>query len=273
MSPRTTLMIRVFLVTFSEPHAKLPVSRRSARYLCPPPRTRTVWIRFAPSLVPAGWRPSSNFRFLRYWARWAPVAERLCRVSRVIPASTRRMQASEPRIASRGQGRTHLDGGGRWCCKGEVRRLEIEQAGRGSLGLLSRSAPPHSSSTSSRIHILSFSTAHIARSQLMILSWLVQHIMAATSRLGMSSVNETKNYVLFYRSAPRPFREQCEITVARICPHGSSFLTRFMFASCALNHLSMVRACFTYTVVSGLNSRQFSNTSCASAANASMDAY
>lgn len=61
----TTPMIRVFLVTDSLPHAKLPESRRRARYFRLPPRTRTVWIRLGPSLVLAGWRPSSNFLFLR----------------------------------------------------------------------------------------------------------------------------------------------------------------------------------------------------------------
>jgi hypothetical protein len=62
---RTTLIMRVLRVTCSEPHAKLPESRRRARYLRLPPRTRTVCMRLAPSLVFAGWRPSSNFRFLR----------------------------------------------------------------------------------------------------------------------------------------------------------------------------------------------------------------
>ena len=58
-------MILVFRVTDSEPHAKLPESRRSARNFWFPPRVRTVWMRFAPSFVFAGWRPSSNFLFLR----------------------------------------------------------------------------------------------------------------------------------------------------------------------------------------------------------------
>ena len=40
----TTSMIRVFLVIASEPHAKLPCSRRKARYFLLPPRTRRVWI-------------------------------------------------------------------------------------------------------------------------------------------------------------------------------------------------------------------------------------
>ena len=81
----TTPIILVFLVTCSLPHAKLPESRRSARYLRLPPRTRTVWMRFGPNLVMAGWRPSSNFLFLRYAGRCAPVAERLCRELREIP--------------------------------------------------------------------------------------------------------------------------------------------------------------------------------------------
>jgi hypothetical protein len=50
----TTPMIRVFLVVCSEAQAKFPESRRRARYLRLPPRTRTVWMRFAPSLVLAG---------------------------------------------------------------------------------------------------------------------------------------------------------------------------------------------------------------------------
>jgi hypothetical protein len=61
----TTLIIRVLRVTCSEPQAKLPESRRRARYLRLPPRTRTECMRFTPSLVLAAWRPSSNFRFLR----------------------------------------------------------------------------------------------------------------------------------------------------------------------------------------------------------------
>ena len=51
---RTTPMIRVLRVVDSEPQAKLPESRRSARYFRLPPRTRTVWTRLAPSLVRAG---------------------------------------------------------------------------------------------------------------------------------------------------------------------------------------------------------------------------
>ena len=62
---RTTVKILVFLVVLSLAHAKLPVSSLSARYLRLPPRTRTEWTRLGPTLVFAGWRPSSNFRFLR----------------------------------------------------------------------------------------------------------------------------------------------------------------------------------------------------------------
>lgn len=81
----TTSMILVFLVQCSEPQAKLPLSNRMARYLVLPPRTRTSWIRLAPSLVMAGCRPNSNFLFFRYCARRAPEADRLWRESRVIP--------------------------------------------------------------------------------------------------------------------------------------------------------------------------------------------
>lgn len=62
----TTWRRRVLRVTCSEPQAKLPVSRRRARYLTLPPRVRTEWTRFdESSLVMAGWRPSSNLRALR----------------------------------------------------------------------------------------------------------------------------------------------------------------------------------------------------------------
>lgn len=61
----TTPMSRVFFVTCSLPHAKLPASSRSARCFTFPPRTRTVCTRFGPSFVSAGCRPSSNLRFLR----------------------------------------------------------------------------------------------------------------------------------------------------------------------------------------------------------------
>lgn len=53
---RTTPTMRVFFVQCSEPQAKLPESRRRARYLRLPPRTRTVWIRLAPILVEAAVR-------------------------------------------------------------------------------------------------------------------------------------------------------------------------------------------------------------------------
>jgi hypothetical protein len=52
---------RVARVTLtSEPHEKLPASRRSARNLKAPPRTRTRrTVTLDDSLVMAGWRPSS----------------------------------------------------------------------------------------------------------------------------------------------------------------------------------------------------------------------
>ena len=78
-------MTRVLRVTDSEPQAKLPASRRSARYLVCPPRTRTVWMRLAPSLVDADWRPSSYLRFLIVCGFLPPVARRLWRLSREIP--------------------------------------------------------------------------------------------------------------------------------------------------------------------------------------------
>ena len=43
--------MRAFRVHTSEPHEKLPVSRRSARNFVAPPRTRVGRIRFAPILV------------------------------------------------------------------------------------------------------------------------------------------------------------------------------------------------------------------------------
>lgn len=58
-----TAMTRVLRVVPSEAHAKLPESRRRARYLWLPPRVRTVWMRLAPIRVCAGWRPSSKARF------------------------------------------------------------------------------------------------------------------------------------------------------------------------------------------------------------------
>ena len=78
-------MILVFLATPSEGQLKFPLSNLNALNFRFPPRTRTSWIRFAPIRVFAGWRPSSNFRFLRYEARCAPVAARLWRESREIP--------------------------------------------------------------------------------------------------------------------------------------------------------------------------------------------
>lgn len=63
---RTTSIKRVLRVQCSEAQAKLPESRRRARNLVLPPRVRTVEMRFGLSRrVLAGWRPSSNFLFLR----------------------------------------------------------------------------------------------------------------------------------------------------------------------------------------------------------------
>lgn len=56
-------MIRVLRVQPSDAQAKLPESRRSARYLRLPPRVRTMWMRFGPIRVFAGWRPSSKALF------------------------------------------------------------------------------------------------------------------------------------------------------------------------------------------------------------------
>lgn len=56
-------MTRVLRVMPSDAHAKLPESRRSARYLWLPPRVRTVWIRLGPILVLASCRPASKARF------------------------------------------------------------------------------------------------------------------------------------------------------------------------------------------------------------------
>jgi len=75
----------------SEPQLKLPKSRRRARNLRLPPRARTVRTRFLipdTSLVMAGARPSSNFRFLRIEMRLPPEARRLCVESREIPAES-----------------------------------------------------------------------------------------------------------------------------------------------------------------------------------------
>ena len=55
--------MRVLRATASEPHAKLPWSRRSARTLKLPPRPRTRrTVTAEESLVLAGWRPSSYLR-------------------------------------------------------------------------------------------------------------------------------------------------------------------------------------------------------------------
>lgn len=56
-------MTRVLRVQPSEPQAKLPESRRRARYLWLPPRVRTVWMRLGPIRVLAPWRPASKARF------------------------------------------------------------------------------------------------------------------------------------------------------------------------------------------------------------------
>merc|ERR1711939_403422 len=97
-------MMRVLRVQCSEPQAELPVSRRMARDLVLPPRTRTWWMRFGPSLVMAAWRPSSNFLFLRYWARAAPVALRLWRESREIPVRSLVSQFLASSHSSQGEG-------------------------------------------------------------------------------------------------------------------------------------------------------------------------
>lgn len=56
----------------SEPHEKLPWSRRSARNLELPPRTRTRRTHtLEDSLVMAGWRPSSYLRAAAAAARWS----------------------------------------------------------------------------------------------------------------------------------------------------------------------------------------------------------
>lgn len=65
---KLTPMTRVFLATPSEPHEKLPESRRRARNLRLPPRVRTRWMRLAPMRVLAGWRPFSK-------ALWFPACQ------------------------------------------------------------------------------------------------------------------------------------------------------------------------------------------------------
>jgi hypothetical protein len=69
---QATTMTRVLRVQPSEAQAKLPESRRSARYLWLPPRVRTVWIRLAPIRVFAGWRPASKALFfpVRSCQKW-----------------------------------------------------------------------------------------------------------------------------------------------------------------------------------------------------------
>jgi hypothetical protein len=56
-------MTRVLRVQPSEAQAKLPESRRKARYLWLPPRVRTTWTRLAPMRVLASCRPASKARF------------------------------------------------------------------------------------------------------------------------------------------------------------------------------------------------------------------
>lgn len=41
---KVTPMTRVFLLILSDPHEKLPESKRSARNFLLPPRVRTIWI-------------------------------------------------------------------------------------------------------------------------------------------------------------------------------------------------------------------------------------
>merc|ERR1719222_982381 len=81
----TTSNRRTFRVQFSEPHAKLPVSRRRARYFLLPPRQRTVRTRFSPSLQSATGRPISYLRFFWWMLRLPPVFRCLWRESREIP--------------------------------------------------------------------------------------------------------------------------------------------------------------------------------------------
>lgn len=78
-------MILVFLATPSDPHEKLPVSKRSALYFLLPPRVLTVWIRCEPNLVFDAGLPNSNFLFLCGCGRLPPVARRLCQMSLEIP--------------------------------------------------------------------------------------------------------------------------------------------------------------------------------------------
>ena len=57
---KATAMTRTFREMLSDPHEKLPESRRRARNLRLPPRVRTRWMRLLPIRVLAGWRPFSK---------------------------------------------------------------------------------------------------------------------------------------------------------------------------------------------------------------------
>merc|ERR1719506_3582456 len=78
-------MIRAFLVQFSEPHEKFPLSSLSARYFMLPPRPRTERTRFCPSFVMEDGRPISNLRFFWWIFMRPPVLRCLWRESREIP--------------------------------------------------------------------------------------------------------------------------------------------------------------------------------------------
>merc|ERR1719162_2252767 len=81
----TTSRMRTFLAQFSEPQAKLPLSRRKARYFMLAPRQRTERTRFAPSFVIEDGRPISNLRFFWWMFKRPPVLQCLWRESRAIP--------------------------------------------------------------------------------------------------------------------------------------------------------------------------------------------
>merc|ERR1719382_2104129 len=86
----TTSKTRTFLAQFSEPHAKLPLSRRRARYFMLPPRQRTGRTLLAPNLQSAAGRPISNLRFFWWMFLRPPVLRCLCRESREIPMAAGR---------------------------------------------------------------------------------------------------------------------------------------------------------------------------------------
>merc|ERR1719323_2338171 len=81
----TTSRRRTFRVQFSDPHAKLPLSRRRARYFLFPPRQRTVRTRFSPNLQSATGLPISYLRFFWWMLRLPPVFRCLWRESREMP--------------------------------------------------------------------------------------------------------------------------------------------------------------------------------------------